>query len=178
MTVSILIILKIQRWPCFEIIWKSKPSRSTQILIMKTASYFWKNRLHAGWLTRIEKLYYRNGMEQIQIYHHIYSIHILMWRQSFRNLGNTIPFEPLKEKNGNIYARKIQDMKNYGIQHIEVIYQLKILQKRMLHDYNEFLNEKVFLKGIDIYCEIIAEIWLQSKMKKIFFIMKYMNFFI
>ena len=81
-----------------------------------------------------------------------------MWRQSFRNLGNTIPFEPLKEKNGNIYARKIQDMKNYGIQHIEVIYQLKILQKRMLHDYNEFLNEKVFLKGIDIYCEIIASV--------------------
>ena len=36
MTVSILIISTIQRWPCFEIIWKSKPSRSTQILIMKT----------------------------------------------------------------------------------------------------------------------------------------------
>ena len=80
-----------------------------------------------------------------------------MWRQSFWKLGNTIPFEPFKEKNGNIYARRTQDMKNYGIQHIEVIYQLKVLQKKMLHDYNEFLNEKVFLKGIDIYCEIISE---------------------
>ncbi|RZF35014.1 hypothetical protein LSTR_LSTR013031 [Laodelphax striatellus] len=25
----------------------------------------------------------------------------------------------------------------------------------LLHDHNEFLNEKVFLKGIDIYCQII-----------------------
>ena len=144
MTVSILIISTIQRWPCFEIIWKSKPSR---IQIHPDPDYE----------NYIEKLYYRNGMELIQIYHHIYSIHILMWRQSFRNLGNTIPFEPSKEKNGNIYARRTQDMKNYGIQHIEVIYQLKVLQKKMLHDYNEFLNEKVFLKGIDIFCDIIAE---------------------
>ena len=27
----------------------------------------------------------------------------------------------------------------------------------LLHDHNEFLNEKIFLKGIDIFCEIIAE---------------------
>lgn len=25
----------------------------------------------------------------------------------------------------------------------------------LLHDHNEFLNENVFMKGIDIYCEII-----------------------
>jgi len=27
----------------------------------------------------------------------------------------------------------------------------------LLHDHNEFLNEKVFLRGIDIFCDIIAE---------------------
>ena len=27
----------------------------------------------------------------------------------------------------------------------------------LLHDHNEFLNENVFLKGIDIFCDIIAE---------------------
>lgn len=26
----------------------------------------------------------------------------------------------------------------------------------LLHDHNEFLNEKVFLRGIEIYCEIIT----------------------
>ena len=25
----------------------------------------------------------------------------------------------------------------------------------LLHDHNEFLNEKVFLEGIECYCEII-----------------------
>ena len=32
----------------------------------------------------------------------------------------------------------------------------------LLHDHNEFLNENVFMKGIDIYCEIIpavANVW-------------------
>ena len=28
----------------------------------------------------------------------------------------------------------------------------------LLHDHNEFLNEDVFLKGIDIFCDIISEI--------------------
>ena len=28
----------------------------------------------------------------------------------------------------------------------------------LLHDTNEFLNEKVFLKGIDIFCNVITEI--------------------
>ena len=27
----------------------------------------------------------------------------------------------------------------------------------LLHDHNEFLNEKVFMKGIDIFCDVIAE---------------------
>ena len=27
----------------------------------------------------------------------------------------------------------------------------------LLHDHNEFLNEKVFLKGIDIFCDVIVE---------------------
>lgn len=26
----------------------------------------------------------------------------------------------------------------------------------LLHDHNEYLNEKVFLRGIEIYCEIIT----------------------
>ena len=33
----------------------------------------------------------------------------------------------------------------------------------LLHDHNEFLNEKVFLKGIDIFCDVIAEmanVWI------------------
>ena len=28
----------------------------------------------------------------------------------------------------------------------------------LLHDTNEFLNEKIFLKGIDIFCDVIAEV--------------------
>lgn len=28
----------------------------------------------------------------------------------------------------------------------------------LLHDHDEFLNEDVFLKGIDIYCQIIPAI--------------------
>ena len=28
----------------------------------------------------------------------------------------------------------------------------------LLHDHNEFLNEAVFIKGIDIYCKIIQEL--------------------
>ena len=28
----------------------------------------------------------------------------------------------------------------------------------LLHDHNEFLNEKVFLRGIDIYCDIIHSV--------------------
>lgn len=28
----------------------------------------------------------------------------------------------------------------------------------LLHDHNEFLNESIFLKGIDIFCDIISEI--------------------
>ncbi len=27
----------------------------------------------------------------------------------------------------------------------------------LLHDHNEFLNEKVFLRGIDIFCDVISE---------------------
>ena len=34
----------------------------------------------------------------IQIYLHFYSIHILMWCQSFRNLGNTIPLNRSRRK--------------------------------------------------------------------------------
>lgn len=25
----------------------------------------------------------------------------------------------------------------------------------LLHDHNEFLNEKIFLKGIEVYCDLI-----------------------
>ena len=42
-------------------------------------------------------------------------------------------------------------MKNYGIQHIEVIYQLKVLQKRMLHDNNEF-------SVVDYFINITSEV--------------------
>ena len=28
----------------------------------------------------------------------------------------------------------------------------------LLHDHNEFLNETIFLKGIDIFCDVIGEI--------------------
>ena len=28
----------------------------------------------------------------------------------------------------------------------------------LLHDTNEFLNENIFLKGIDIFCDVIAEV--------------------
>jgi aminoacylase len=28
----------------------------------------------------------------------------------------------------------------------------------LLHDHNEFLNEKTFLRGIDIYCHLITEL--------------------
>ena len=28
----------------------------------------------------------------------------------------------------------------------------------LLHDHNEFLNENIFLKGIDIFCDIISEV--------------------
>ena len=28
----------------------------------------------------------------------------------------------------------------------------------LLHDTNEFLNEKIFLRGIDIFCDVITEI--------------------
>ena len=28
----------------------------------------------------------------------------------------------------------------------------------LLHDHNEFINENIFLKGIDIFCDIISEI--------------------
>lgn len=28
----------------------------------------------------------------------------------------------------------------------------------LLHDHNEFLNEKIFLRGIEIYCEIISSL--------------------
>lgn len=40
------------------------------------------------------------------------------------------PFEAFKEDNGDIYARGTQDMKSVGIQHIEAIYRLKVLQKK------------------------------------------------
>ena len=40
------------------------------------------------------------------------------------------PFEAVKEENGDIYARGTQDMKSVGIQHIEAIYRLKVLEKR------------------------------------------------
>lgn len=40
------------------------------------------------------------------------------------------PFEAFKEDNGDIYARGTQDMKGVGIQHIEAIYRLKVLQKK------------------------------------------------
>ena len=40
------------------------------------------------------------------------------------------PFEAVKEDNGDIYARGTQDMKSVGIQHIEAIYRLKVLQKK------------------------------------------------
>ena len=40
------------------------------------------------------------------------------------------PFEAVKEKNGDIYARGSQDMKCVGIQYIEAIYKLKVLQKK------------------------------------------------
>ena len=40
------------------------------------------------------------------------------------------PFEAVKEENGDIYARGTQDMKCVGIQHIEAIYKLKVLQKK------------------------------------------------
>ena len=39
-------------------------------------------------------------------------------------------FEAVKEENGDIYGRGTQDMKSVGIQHIEAIYRLKILQKK------------------------------------------------
>ena len=39
-------------------------------------------------------------------------------------------FEAVKEENGDIYARGTQDMKSVGIQHIEAIYRLKVLQKK------------------------------------------------
>ena len=35
-----------------------------------------------------------------------------------------------KEDNGDIFARGTQDMKSVGIQHIEAIYRLKVLQKK------------------------------------------------
>jgi len=28
----------------------------------------------------------------------------------------------------------------------------------LLHDHNEFLNEKIFLKGIDIFVEIVSSL--------------------
>ena len=28
----------------------------------------------------------------------------------------------------------------------------------LLHDHNEFLNENIFLKGIDIFCDTISEV--------------------
>ena len=28
----------------------------------------------------------------------------------------------------------------------------------LLHDTNEFLNEKIFLRGIDIFCDVISEV--------------------
>jgi len=40
------------------------------------------------------------------------------------------PFEAFKDENGDIYARGTQDMKSVGIQHIEAIYRLKVLQKK------------------------------------------------
>ena len=39
-------------------------------------------------------------------------------------------FEAVKEANGDIYGRGTQDMKSVGIQHIEAIYHLKVLQKK------------------------------------------------
>ena len=28
----------------------------------------------------------------------------------------------------------------------------------LLHDHNEFLNENIFLTGIDIFCDVVAEL--------------------
>ena len=28
----------------------------------------------------------------------------------------------------------------------------------LLHDTNEFINEKIFLRGIDIFCDLISEV--------------------
>ena len=28
----------------------------------------------------------------------------------------------------------------------------------LLHDHNEFLNEKIFLRGIDIYMEVLTDL--------------------
>ena len=28
----------------------------------------------------------------------------------------------------------------------------------LLHDNNEFLNERIFLKGIDIFCDVICKL--------------------
>jgi len=36
----------------------------------------------------------------------------------------------------------------------------------LLHDHDEFLNENVFLKGIDIYCQIIPAIGNVASPKK------------
>jgi len=36
----------------------------------------------------------------------------------------------------------------------------------LLHDHDEFLNEDVFLKGIDIYCQIIPAIGNVAPPKK------------
>ena len=40
------------------------------------------------------------------------------------------PFAAVKESNGDIYARGTQDMKSVGIQHIEAIYRLKVVEKK------------------------------------------------
>ena len=42
------------------------------------------------------------------------------------------PFEAVKDEKGDVYARGIQDMKSVGIQHIEAIYRLKVVQKKKL----------------------------------------------
>ena len=39
-------------------------------------------------------------------------------------------FEAVKEENGDIYGRGTQDMKSVGIQHLEAVYRLKVVQQR------------------------------------------------
>ena len=76
------------------------------------------------------------------------------------------PFAAVKEENGDIYGRGTQDMKSVGIQHIEAIYQLKVVQKKRFKRTigpQNILNSPMLSRLVITHRIFEAQKWFQRK---------------